>query len=81
MIDDKIDKYLNERKPTPYDKEIKDAAIALTGEIESFIENIVKDWWDNNEWNFSDGSQMDKNDIMKAINLAVKKINIKKLEI
>lgn len=75
------EKYLNERKPTSHDYEIKDMATALTGEIESFIEGLLEDWVNEGQLFFNDDEEFDKNDIMKMINLAIKKINIKKIDI
>lgn len=68
------EKYLNERRPTKADYNIKDMAQALTGEIETAIENIVEDWIDNNEV-----GEMPTGDIVKMVNLAMKNINRNKV--
>ena len=74
-IENKIKKYLiNERKPNLEDYNIKDFATALTGEFESVIEDVL----DNMNFDI-DAENFDESDIAKAINLAVKNINKKKI--
>ena len=67
-IDEKIEKHLmNERKPNKGDYNIKDMALALTGEIEVGIEEVVNDWLDHGEL-----ADMDTGEKSKMINLAHK---------
>jgi len=69
-----MEKYLGERSPTPKDWNIKDLATALTGEIETLIENIVNDWQEHDEFD-----NIDLQSMAKVINLAIKNINRNKV--
>lgn len=78
-INEKIENYLNERKPTLKDYDIKDLALALTGEIETSIENIVKEWegWGRKGW--SGDEYIGSEGMAKVINLAIKNISRNKV--
>jgi 2,3-bisphosphoglycerate-independent phosphoglycerate mutase len=76
-----VDKYLSERMPDrgvlmAYNKgiDIKDAALAFTGEVETLMSNLLKDWSKAGEL-----SEFDKGEIAKMVNLAVKGIKVKKV--
>lgn len=62
-------------------RKIKDLATALTGEIETSIEKIIEDWYLNNELEFDDGTKFDTSEIVKVIKLALKNINVRKIDI
>lgn len=74
-----LSKALNEGKPTSHDVEIKKEAFALTKEIESFIKDLIENWSNQGSLFFDDDEEFDKSDIAKMVNLAIKKINIKKI--
>ncbi len=67
-----IDKYIGEAKVKDFN--IKDAALALTGEVETLISNLLDDWSRAGEL-----EGFEKGDIAKMVNLAVKNIKIKKV--
>lgn len=77
-INEKIEKYLIERKPTQADFNIKDTAMELASEIESAIFDIL-DSWNSEPGGWSD-MEMDKSDKMKTLNLALKQIKINKFK-
>jgi len=72
--------YIIEKKPATHDYQIKDGALAMTSNIEVLISGLVKDWYDHNEWVYTDGTKMDKSEKMKLVNLAIKNIKLKKIE-
>jgi len=70
---------LNERRPTKNDLNIKDVALALTGEIETLIINLLKNWEAEDSWNDA-GFEMSKGDKVKTLNLAMKGIKVNKIK-
>jgi len=73
-----LDKYLiNENDQ----RKIKDLATALASEIEVSIEKIINDWSDHNELEFNDGTKLDESEVVKLIQMAIKKIKIRHMDI
>jgi hypothetical protein len=67
-----IEKYLTERKPTKKDFDVKDGAMALASEIEMLVVKLLKEWYGKEGF-----KNMEKDEVAKMINLAVKNIKSK----
>ena len=65
---------ISERKADKTDFLIKDAAMELASELEGVIESFLPSYL-----NDADLKDLDTNDKGKLLNLAIKKINIKKI--
>lgn len=80
-LQEKIDKYLNERRLTTEDKFIDRTATSLAGEIETIIENFIdkNNWFEKAEKEYGGELNLNVSDYAKLINLAIKRTNIKSI--
>lgn len=79
-LEEKIEMHLNEKKDWNRNKWIKAVADALTGEIETLIEDrVTAEFEDDAKLQAPENTIITDGDIAKIINLAIKQINRNKV--